>query len=249
MFARRVVVAASLSVALLAPVSRADDAPRAPLPESVQGIIKALALEKVKDISYRDAAGKTITAEEFGVLFKAGNPISATKKSVTGAEMTAVLSITTKEAIKAAAPPPPRIKPGEHFPSFQLAKLDGARFDNAGLRGRYSLINFYFAQCGPCIKEVPELNALAKSRSDMNFVGVTFDTADETRQFAADTKFNWMLLPSSIKLINELGVRAYPAFALVDPNGALVAISVHDAIIEKDKSVSAWVERLAPRAR
>jgi thiol-disulfide isomerase/thioredoxin len=113
----------------------------------------------------------------------------------------------------------------------------------------YSLINFYFAQCGPCIKEVPDLNALAKSRGDMNFIGVTFDTADETRQFAADTKFNWTLLPASIKLINELGVRAYPTFALVDPKGALVAISVHDAIIEKDKSIAAWVERTAPRAK
>lgn len=249
MIARSLVVAATLSMVLLAPASRADDAPRAPLPESVQGIIKALALEKVKDISYRDAAGKTITAEEFGVLFKAGNPISATKKSVAGAEMAAVLSITTKEAIRAAAPPPPRIKPGEQLPPFQLTKLDGAKFDNASLRGRYSLINFYFAQCAPCIKEVPALNALAKSRSDMNFVGVTFDTADETRQFAADTKFNWMLLPSAIKLINELGVRGYPSFALLAPDGALVAISVHDAIIAKERSIAAWVGRIAPRAR
>ncbi|MDQ2990983.1 MAG: TlpA family protein disulfide reductase [Pseudomonadota bacterium] len=241
MFARSLVVATALSLAFLAPLARAD---YAPLPESVRGLVKALALEKFKDISYRDAAGKAITAEEFDVLVKAGNPVSATKTN-----KVAVLSITTKEAIKAAAPPPPRIKPGDHFPAFQLAKLDGAKFDNASLRGRYSLINFYFAQCGPCIKEVPEPNALAKSRGDLNFVGVTFDTADETRQFAADTKFNWTLLPSSIKLINELGVRGYPTFALLDPNGALVAISVHDAIIEKDKSIAAWVERVVPRAR
>lgn len=241
MFARNLVVAAALSAAFLAPVARADEAP---LPEPVRGIIKALALEKAKDISYRDAAGKTITAEEFGALVKAGNPVSATKK-----DMVAVLSITTREAIKAAAPPPPRIRPGEHLPPFQLTKLDGTKFDNASLRGRYSLINFYFAQCAPCIKEVPDLNALAKSRGDMNFVGITFDTADETRQFAADTKFSWMLLPGSMKLINELGVRGYPSFALLDPNGVLVAISVHDAIIEKDRSIAAWVERIAPRAR
>lgn len=245
MFVRSLVVAATLSLTFLAPVARADEAP---VPESVRGIIKAMALEKVKDIGYRDAAGKTITAEEFGMLVHAGNPFSATKRLVTGGQMAAVLSITTKEAIKAEAPPPPRIKPGEQFPAFRLAKLDGARFDNASLRGRYSLINFYFAQCAPCIQEVPDLNALAKRRGDLNFVGVTFDTADETRQFAADTKFEWTLLPSSLKLINELGVRGYPTFALLDPEGKLIAISVRDAIVGKDKSIAAWVDRLAPRA-
>ena len=240
MFARNFVVAASVSLALLVSAAHAEDAP---LPESVRGLIQALALEKVKDISYRDAAGKAISAEEFGALVKAGNPVSTIKSNAA-----AVLSITSREAIKAAAPPPPRIKPGEQFPAFQLARLDGAKFGNASLRGRYSLVNFYFAQCGPCIKEVPELNALAKRRGDMNFVGVTFDTADETRQFVTDTKFSWTLLPESKKLINELGVRAYPTFALLDPNGTLVAISVHDAIIQKDKSISAWIERVAPRA-
>ena len=68
----------------------------------------------------------------------------------------------------------------------------------------------------------------------------------------------WLLLYSGLITFNVFAetvsrspasVRGYPSFALLDPNGALVAISAHDAIIEKDKSIAAWVERVVPRAR
>ncbi len=246
MLSRSSLAGAALLLASLAPLARAD-APQPPLPESVQQIIKAMKLEQVSDISYRDAAGKEISAQQFADLRKEGQPFIVTKKRGPGQDMAAILGITTKEALKAMAPPPPALKAGEPFPKFQLARLDGAAVDNASLRGRYSLINFYFAQCAPCIKEVPELNALAKQRADMNFVGVTFDTQDETRKFAADTRFEWMLVPESKKLIDELRIRSYPSFVLLDPQGAVVAIDRHDAILREHKSISAWGAQLTPK--
>lgn len=253
MLSRRTVARAALSVTVLATVlatalttpARAATA-RPAVPESVRAIITAMGLEKVADLSYRDAAGKLITAEQFAQLLKQGQPFTATKTARPGEPMKATLSISTPEALRAMAPPPPKLKAGEQFPPFRLARLDGAAFDNASLRGRYSIINFYFALCAPCVQEVPELNALAKNRGDINVVGITFDTALETRQFAADKKFAWTLLPDAKILIDQLGVRAYPSFALLDPAGRVVAIDVHDAILKKDKSIAAWVERLAP---
>lgn len=238
-------LAAALLLAILAPLSRAD-APKPPVPESVQKIIKGMHLENVSDISYRDIDGKEISAQQFADLRKDRQPIIVTKRGK-GQDMVAILSITSAEAIKAMAPPPPILKAGEQFPAFQLARLDGAAFDNASLRGRYSLINFYFAECAPCIKEVPELNALAKQRADMNFVGVTFDTTDETRKFVADTSFAWLLVPESKKLIDELRIRTFPSFVLLDPQGKVVAIERHDAIVREHKSVSAWFAQIVPK--
>lgn len=245
MLSRSSLAGAALLLATLAPLSRAD-APTAPLPESVQQIIKGMHLENVSNISYRDAADKEISAQQFAELRKDRQPFTVTKGGK-GQDMVAILSITTAEAIKAMAPPPPTLKAGQPFPPFLLAKLDGAAFDNANLRGRYSLINFYFAQCAPCIKEVPELNALAQQRADMNFVGVTFDTPDETRQFAAETRFEWMLVPESKKLIDELRIRSYPSFVLLDPQGKVVAIERHDAIVREHKTITAWVAQAAPK--
>lgn len=235
---------AALSLTCLAPLTHADDT--AAVPESVQAIISAMRLEKVKDLTFRDAAGKQITADEFAKQIKEGKPYNTMKRLPPGKEMSAVLSITTAEAIRANAPPPVKIKAGEPFPAFALARLDGTKVDNATLRGRYSLINFYFALCAPCAKEIPEMNALSKSRADLNFVGVTFDSAEDTRKFAGEFKFDWMLLPESTKLLKELGVRSYPTFALLDPDGNVVAIARHDQIIKEHKSVTAWVQRIAP---
>ena len=246
MLSRSTLAGAALLLACLARLAQADARP--PLPESVQAIISRMGLEKIEDLSYRDPSGKIITAEQFAQLRKDGQPFTVTKSAASRQPMFAILSITTKEAIKAMAPPPPKLKAGEAFPPFHLATLDGSALDNVALHGRYSLINFYFAQCVPCVKEVPELNALAKSRGDMNFVGVTFDSAEETRKFAADTKFGWMLAPDSKKLIDELRVRSYPSFVLLDPKGAIVAVERHDEIIAQDKSVTAWLGRTAPPA-
>lgn len=60
---------AALLLAVLAPLARAD-APQPPLPESVRQIIKAMKLEQASDISYRDAAGKEISAQQFADLRK-----------------------------------------------------------------------------------------------------------------------------------------------------------------------------------
>lgn len=244
MFSRRSLAGAALALACLAPLAHADTTPA--LPESVQSLITRFMLDKVKDVSFRDAAGKQITPEEFARQLKEGKPFSVTKKQDADKELVAVLSITTAEAMRANAPPPEKIKAGQQFPAFSLAKLDGVKVDNATLRGRYSLINFYFALCAPCVKEIPEMNALSKVRTDLNFVGVTFDSAEDTRKFVGDFKFNWMLLPESKKLLDELGVRTYPTFALLDPEGKVVAIARHYQIIKEHKSVTAWVARVAP---
>jgi peroxiredoxin len=245
MLTRSRLAGAALLLACLARLAQADE--RAPLPEPVQAIITAMGLEKIADISYNDPSGKPITAEQFAQMRKDGQPYTVTKSARPGQPQFAILSITTKEAIKAMAAPPPKLKAGDLFPPFNLAKLDGSALDNEALRGRYSLVNFYFAQCAPCVKEVPELNTLAESRDDMNFVGITFDSAEETRKFAADTKFGWILAPDAKKLIDELRVRSYPSFVLLDPQGAVVAVERHDEIIAQDKSVTAWLARVAPQ--
>jgi peroxiredoxin len=240
----RSLAGAALVLACLAPTAYAETAP--PLPESVQAIVTRFQLDKVKDLSFRDVAGQRITAEEFARLQKEDKPFTVAKRAGADKELVAVISITTLEAIRANTPPPEKIQAGQQFPAFALAKLGGGKVDNAALRGRYSLINFYFAQCAPCVKEIPEMNALSKARPDLNLVGVTFDSAEDTRKFVAEFKFDWMLLPESKKLIDELGVRTYPSFVLLDPEGKVVAIARHHQIVKEHKSVTAWIARIAP---
>lgn len=70
-------------------------------------------------------------------------------------------------------------------PKLRVETLDGSTFDLAEQRGKWVLVNYWATWCGPCIKEMPELSALAAMRQDMAVVGLAYDEAspDELRAF------------------------------------------------------------------
>lgn len=43
------------------------------------------------------------------------------------------------------------------------------------LQGRWLVINYWAEWCGPCRTEIPELNQLAESQTDVQVLGVNFD--------------------------------------------------------------------------
>ncbi|MCQ4264896.1 peroxiredoxin [Stutzerimonas stutzeri] len=51
----------------------------------------------------------------------------------------------------------------------------GREITSSHLQGRWLLINYWAEWCGPCRTEIPELNALAESRQDLEVFGVNFD--------------------------------------------------------------------------
>ena len=57
----------------------------------------------------------------------------------------------------------------------QFNYLDGSsgRFDQ--LKGQWTVVNYWAEWCKPCIKEIPELNALDASRDDIVVLGINYD--------------------------------------------------------------------------
>ncbi|MCQ4311975.1 TlpA family protein disulfide reductase [Pseudomonas stutzeri] len=51
----------------------------------------------------------------------------------------------------------------------------GAEVTAQQLEGQWLLINYWAEWCGPCRTEIPELNTLDESRSDITVLGVNFD--------------------------------------------------------------------------
>jgi peroxiredoxin len=110
------------------------------------------------------------------------------------------------------------------MPAFDLKDLAGQRVTSRSLRGKPTLINFYFAQCAPCILEVGPLNGFAASRRDLNFLAVTFDEAPEARAFVNRYKFRWRVVPDARDFIEALAVNRFPMMALFDANGRLLGM-------------------------
>lgn len=64
-------------------------------------------------------------------------------------------------------------------PTLQVQTLDGKTFDLAAQRGKWVVINYWATWCVPCIKEMPDISAFAKSRKDVSVIGLAFDDSDK----------------------------------------------------------------------
>jgi len=62
-------------------------------------------------------------------------------------------------------------------PDFLDTQGHGYRY--ADLEGKWLIVNYWATWCGPCIKEIPELNKIAEEHQDILWVfGVNFDEPD-----------------------------------------------------------------------
>ena len=63
------------------------------------------------------------------------------------------------------------------LPSFNLKTLLGEYFTSEKLKGKPTMINFWFTTCPPCIAEMPVLNKIAeKYKNEINFIAITYET-------------------------------------------------------------------------
>jgi len=65
---------------------------------------------------------------------------------------------------------------------------DGGELALADFRGRPLLVNFWATWCAPCLKEIPDLNALDAKREDLVIIGLAYEeiTPEAMRAFYAE---------------------------------------------------------------
>lgn len=139
-----------------------------------------------------------------------------------------------QSAMDASAPAPPAgvipAKRGDAMPKIVLPGLDGERIDIAAqYRGRPLLINVWASWCGPCVEEMPELEAFAKTQATdgVQVIGLALDTPEGVRDFMQRVPVSYSIVldtpgPSdaSVWLGNTRGVLPYTV--LVGADGRIV---------------------------
>ena len=137
-------------------------------------------------------------------------------------------------AIDASAPPPPKgvavAKRGQPVPSFTLADLDGRQVRVPGaFAGRPVLVNLWASWCGPCVTEMPALQAFARGEgaNGVQVVGIALDDPAEVRAFVERTGVTYPILvdapgpaDAGVRLGNPKGVLPYSI--LISADGRLL---------------------------
>lgn len=82
---------------------------------------------------------------------------------------------------------------GYPLPNFKLQSIDGDVISTESLKGKLSIINFWFENCPPCIAEIPGLNQIKQKfgTNDVNYIAISTDAKHHVEEFLAKKDFNF----------------------------------------------------------
>ena len=103
------------------------------------------------------------------------------------------------------------------------------------LRGQWVVINYWAPWCAPCIKEIPQLNALDAQYSQVTVLGVNYDGASgaalEQQRQQLGVAFASLAADPAAQLGTPRPV-VLPTTLILDPAGQLVATLIGPQTLE-----------------
>ena len=110
---------------------------------------------------------------------------------------------------------------------FTLPDLQGKSLKLSSLRGKTVLLDFWATWCGPCIEDIPSLNALQAKYEGKGFtvVAISIDDANskEVAAFAREHQIAYpvLLTGGQDKIPDGYAVFGLPTAYLIDPSGVV----------------------------
>jgi len=184
-------------------------------------------------VDYRDLECRYVDFVKFADAMSREGAHADVERAVDGSAVTVSVKL---RGMKACPSPYP---PLSGMPPFELRDLDGRRVTSASLRGKPTLMSFFYSTCVPCIREVEPLNRFAAARPQMNFLAVTFDEPEEARAFVKRYGLAWRVIPDAQVFIDSMRIKQYPLLALFDAEGRLLGTRLGGA---KDDLEAASIE-------
>ena len=188
-------------------------------PKTQAEFLQARGLTAYKNVTFLDADGKSISYEKFSEFTKSGRSFSMMKNPDAYQATLTILDADSQPATNVLDEPKLAISPGQQVPLIKSTDLAGNRVTYSE---KPTLISFFFAECGPCIKEVPQINSLMKATPEVQWVSLTFDERSLAEEFAAKYPIQTRIVSDEQEFIDAMGVKSYPLYALIGKDGRLL---------------------------
>lgn len=121
------------------------------------------------------------------------------------------------------------IEIGKAAPDFELSKLDGTKVKLSDLKGKKVILNFWATWCGPCQREMPDMQEFySKYQNDVEILAVNYTASEgsegkeKVRRFAEEKGVTFpILLDTDIKVTTTYKVITIPTSYFVDTKGVI----------------------------
>lgn len=113
----------------------------------------------------------------------------------------------------------------------------------------YTVVDFWFTKCAPCVATIPELNSLSLQNPNIRFVSITFNDAETIKDFIEKVPMYYPIgIDTKEKLIKKFQVVGYPETFIIDKNGIIVwqghPINISSVLtkLSNDKKMNTTIE-------
>ncbi len=117
---------------------------------------------------------------------------------------------------------------GAPLPDFEADDINGRKVSASRLKGKVTVINFWFKECAPCVAEIPQLNQLVDKYGDeeVNFIALTRDAKAEVQKVLDLKPFHFNQVPDAEAIIKDRFrmILGYPSTIVVDQTGHIVEV-------------------------
>jgi cytochrome c biogenesis protein CcmG/thiol:disulfide interchange protein DsbE len=118
---------------------------------------------------------------------------------------------------------------GRPAPEATGTLIDGGNFDLSQRKGSWVLLNFFRADCIPCIQEHPALVDFTEQQAALESDGAEFysivvdDSREDVEKFFADNGGDWPVVLDHQLIDVAFGVALVPETWFIDPSGIVQA--------------------------
>jgi peroxiredoxin len=111
-------------------------------------------------------------------------------------------------------------------PDFKLSDLSGKEISLNDYKGKKIFLNFWASWCGPCQKEMPDIQKLYEETKNSNLIILAVNLGDDkytVEKFIENNKYTFpVLINEDTSVADKYNVVSIPTSFFIDENGNIV---------------------------